>query len=335
MGLRQCYGAPPQGRAGRLSPRSLSACRPAWPLAPCTRPTHFGRLLRPVRFLEGCSIRVSLTFHILPIGPEDGTPFSLSLCCNAAPHSAPDGLGHAGRICQRPSPCPGLADQGGGGAGRVWPVRRPRRRGTRRVCAGHQATGQQAGRPARRICADRHGGQPRPGQAAGRPLCAARKDRPVHRPHRQQRGPGRSAHAVCRQGALPVEQRRPQPAGRCAVQPLLFRHGLPERPVSRSRRPVCGRPEIWPHGADRPQLPRGQGFAHRLQAQVQGPGGRRDLHQGGADRLRDRAGPAARRQARCRVFLPARRHGHQLHQAVRRGGSVQGHHPGHQRFLVG
>ena len=112
---------------------------------------------------------------------------------------------------------------------------------------------------------------------------------------------------------------------RQGLQPVVLRGVLAERRLPRGRRPARqqARPQVGvPAGA---QLPGRQGFAGRLQALLQGPGGRRELHQARPARLRRRAGRDARRQAAGGVHLPARRHGHQLHQAVRRCRPVQGH----------
>ena len=62
-----------------------------------------------------------------------------------------------------------------------------------------------------------------------------------------------------------------------------------------------------------------------FQANLQGPGRRRELHQARPARLRRRARRDPRRQAAGGLHLPARRHGHQLHQAVRRRRPRQGH----------
>ena len=75
---------------------------------------------------------------------------------------------------------------------------------------------------------------------------------------------------------------------------------------------------------DRAELPGRQGLARRLQALLQGQRRRRGLHAARPARLLRRARAGARRQARRAVHLPARRHGHQLHQAVRRRRPVDG-----------
>ena len=107
--------------------------------------------------------------------------------------------------------------------------------------------------------------------------------------------------------------------------PLFFAVSLAERRVPRGGRPVRQHARAEERLPDRAQLPGRQGFAGRLQAHLQGPGRRRELHQARPARLRRRARRGPRRQAAGAVHLPARRHGHQLHQAVRRRRPRQGH----------
>ena len=66
-----------------------------------------------------------------------------------------------------------------------------------------------------------------------------------------------------------------------------------------------------------PNYPAGKDCAQRLQALLQGRARRRALHQARPDRLRRRDRPDQGLRRRQRLLLPARRHGHLLHQAVR------------------
>ena len=75
-----------------------------------------------------------------------------------------------------------------------------------------------------------------------------------------------------------------------------------------------------------PNYQAGQGPRWPAQAHLQGPDRRRELHQAGPAGLRRRTGRDPRRQAAGGVHLPARRHGHQLHQAVRRARAWRAEH---------
>ena len=76
-----------------------------------------------------------------------------------------------------------------------------------------------------------------------------------------------------------------------------------------------------------PNYPGGKDAMTGFKRFYKGKVGRGDLHQARPARLRRRTRPDARRQARRRLLLPARRHGHQLRQAVRRRRPVEGHAP--------
>ena len=113
-------------------------------------------------------------------------------------------------------------------------------------------------------------------------------------------------------------ERRAVAARRQGLQPVLLRRRLAQRRLPRGGGPVRDQQRLQERLPARAQLPGRQGLAGRLQAHLQGQGRRRDLHQPRPARLRGRARRDPRRQAGGAVHLPAGRHGHQLHQAVRR-----------------
>ena len=161
-----------------------------------------------------------------------------------------------------------------------------------------------AGRPARRIPADRHGRQSRPGPPAGHALPAAREGRFLHRPDRLERGAGRGPRAVRRQGPLPVQQRAPA----SSPAPSAIRTGSAPRtrttpstrPPARSRPTAASRRcSSWP------RLSGGQGRAQRLQARLQGrPGDEVYTKLGQIDYAAELAQIRAAKPDAVYIFLP-------------------------------
>ena len=209
----------------------------------------------------------------------------------------------------------------------VGPVVGARRRHPRRLPAGRQAERRQARRPAGRGAGERRPVQARRRQAAVREEHQARQGRLHDRRGVLQHHAGRAARGARQQRHLHQPERGTVVDRRQGLQPAVLRGVVAERCLPRGRRrssPTSATLKTRvPGGAE---LPGRQGFAGRLQAHVQGPGGRRELHQARPARLRRRARRDPRRQAAGGVHLPARRHGHQLHQAVRRRRPRQGHH---------
>ena len=123
-----------------------------------------------------------------------------------------------------------------------------------------------------------------------------------------------------RRGAGQSSTSRPTPARRSSPAPTAIRtiSTSPTRTTISTRRrastPTTGLQEdLHP----RAELSGRQGRADRLQALLQGRARRRDLHQARPDRLRRRDRPDPRLRRRHGLLLPARRHGHRLHEAVR------------------
>ena len=112
-------------------------------------------------------------------------------------------------------------------------------------------------------------------------------------------------------------QRRPVAARRPGLPRELLQRRLAERQPARGDGPVRLRQRLCERLHPGAQLSGRQRCARGLQALLQGRARRRDLHPARPDRLcrRDRRDPRGR--ARFGLLLPARRHGHRLHEAVR------------------
>ena len=145
-------------------------------------------------------------------------------------------------------------------------------------------------------------------QAAVREERQARQGRFHDRRGVLQHHAGRAARGARQQHHLhqPERRRRRRWPARTATR-CFFARRLAERRVPRGGGPVRqhARPEErLPAGAE---LPGRQGLARRLQAHLQGPGDRRELHQARPARLRRRARRDPRRQAAgaCTSSCPA------------------------------
>ena len=205
----------------------------------------------------------------------------------------------------------------------------PRHRHPRRLRAGgiKQLGGKLGGQPVEFVQADMAGSPDQAKQLVDRMIQRDKID--LLRPDRLQHRARRRPDAVRGQGALPVGQRRPEPVRRRAVQRRTSsapptRTTSSTRPPASSRRTAASRRSVL----IAPNYPAGKDALGGFKRQFKGAGGRRALHQARPDRLRRRARADPRGQARLDLLLPARRDGHQLHQAVRRRGPVEGHHAG-------
>ena len=202
--------------------------------------------------------------------------------------------------------------------------RRARRSHPRRLQPGTRTYRRQGRRPAGRTADRGRHAKARRRAPARRAHAQARQGR-RHDWHRvPEYSAGRPAAGIRGADLLHQHQHRPLGPGRREVQPVFLCRLVGQRQLFRSHRQERQRQGLQECLRDRAQLPGRRRCGEWLQALLQGGLRRRGLYQARPARLRGRAVAVARGQARRGVFLPARRHGRQLPQAVPAGGAEQG-----------
>ena len=189
----------------------------------------------------------------------------------------------------------------------VGPVAGAGRGHPRRLPAGRQAQRRQARRPAGRGDRRRRPVKPDVGQAAARRKHQARQGRLHDRRGVLQHHAGRGCPSVRSQDLLHQPQRRPVAVRGQGLQPVLLRAVVARTTPARGRGQVRADKGYKNVYLLAPNYQAGKDALAGFKRYLQGPGGRRDLHQARPARLRGRAGArsAPPSRTRCTSSCPA------------------------------